>query len=76
MYEYMYMFLKQERPEIDDFERRKKFGCNGKILGKSLKRIPLQNFHKIFVRILLFQNIQGNLLLEKKTFLAARQGVL
>ena len=68
------MFLKQERPEIDDFERRKKFGCNGKILVKSLKRIPLQNLHKIFVHILLFQNIQGNLLLEKNVFSGAARG--
>ena len=25
------MFLKQEKSDIDDFERRKKLGCKGKI---------------------------------------------
>ena len=27
----MYMFLKQENHEMNDFERKKKFGCNGKL---------------------------------------------
>ena len=27
----MYMFLKQENHEINDFERKKKFGYNGKL---------------------------------------------
>ena len=31
------MFLKQERPEMDDFERRINFGCKEKILGKMSK---------------------------------------
>ena len=37
MYKYVYMFLKQERPEMDDFERRINFGCKEKILGKMSK---------------------------------------
>ena len=33
LHEYMCMFLKQEKTEIDDFERKKKnFGSKGKIL--------------------------------------------
>ena len=42
MYKYMYMFLKQGRSEMDDFERKKKtlveketFQYFKKILGKS-----------------------------------------
>ena len=37
MYKYVYMFFKQERPEMDDFERRINFGCKEKILGKMSK---------------------------------------
>ena len=31
-YSYVYMFLKQEKPEMDDFEEEKNFGSKGKIL--------------------------------------------
>ena len=33
----MYMFLKQENPRMEDFERRKNFGSKGKILRKIKK---------------------------------------
>ena len=33
------MFLKQERPEMDDFERKKKIGCKEKILKKILGKM-------------------------------------
>ena len=43
----MCMFLKRERPEMDDLERKKKFGCEGKILSifkkKSYARYPSKN---------------------------------
>ena len=29
----MYMFLKQEKPEMDKFKRRRKIVCKGKIQG-------------------------------------------
>ena len=65
------MFLKQEKPEMNDFEENKNFGSKGKtrelivtLLEKHFKnvqgrRIPLQKCHKIFLHILLFQNIQN-----------------
>ena len=55
----MYMFLKQDKPEMDDIERRK-IGSKVKIL-KNLNILrkywetsfkPLQKFHKIFLHIL------------------------
>ena len=53
-----------EKPEMYDFER-KKFGSKGKIPRKISKYcgkwitlwIPFQKCHKIFLHILLFQNI-------------------
>ena len=33
----IYMFLKQERNDMDDFERRKKIGCKSKILTVMLQ---------------------------------------
>ena len=42
------MFLKHEKPEMDDFERKKKFGSKGKIFkkksskGKIVKKIFLK----------------------------------
>ena len=63
------MFLKQEKPEMDDFERKTKFGSEGKVLSKIqyFKKIlkkkcpgfnwyPCKNF-TIFLHIFLFQNI-------------------
>ena len=47
--------LKQEKPEMDDLERRKNFGSKEKI--SSFQLIPLQKVQKIFLYILLFQNI-------------------
>ena len=43
------MILKQERPEMDDFERKKKFGCKRKnvdilskyILSKNWEQCPM-----------------------------------
>ena len=49
----------QEKPEMDDFERKETF-----ILKE--KWIPLQKFHKIFLHILLFQNILSFFYLVKK----------
>ena len=34
---YMYMFLKQERPKVDDYERKKNFGQKGKILAERMQ---------------------------------------
>ena len=38
--------MKQERPEMDDFEEEKKFGCKGKIekrkYWEKCSRIPIQ----------------------------------
>ena len=34
------MFLKQEKPEMDDFERKKNFGSKGKILRKYFEKCP------------------------------------
>ena len=48
------MLFKQERPEKDDFGRKTNVGCKGKYRNTS---IPLQNLHKIFLHIFLFQNI-------------------
>ena len=45
------MFLKQERPEIDDFEKGKNFGYT----GNQKKKDVLAKIHKTFVHILLFQ---------------------
>ena len=52
--------MKQEKPEIDDFERN--------------KRIPLQKVQKIYLNILLFQSILSicfNLKKKNLQFLAA-----
>ena len=55
------MFLKQEKPEMDDFERRKKFGSKGRIstfyqiLWKNVfNGYPLQKFHNILSISFLF----------------------
>ena len=42
------MFLKQDRPEMDDFERKKNFGCYGKYLEK------FQYFKKILGKMFKF----------------------
>ena len=42
------MFLQQERPKMDHFERWKNFGCKGKILQKVLENVFLPDtFAKI-----------------------------
>ena len=41
MYEYTYMFLKQEKPEMDDYQRKKTFGYIG-------KPPPLMQFFDVF----------------------------
>ena len=41
MYKYVYTFLEQERPKMDSFERKKKFGCKGKILRKIIRKNAL-----------------------------------
>ena len=51
------MFLRKERPEIDDLEMKNTFGCKGKIL------------HKILLHILLFQKILRILIFKKLHFL-------
>jgi len=56
----MCMFLKRERPEMDDLERKKKFGCEGKILSIFKKKKVILDIDiqaKIFLHILSFQNI-------------------
>ena len=61
------MFLKQEKPKMDNFERKKKLGSKGKILGKCK-----QKCHKIFSLILLFQNIRSIFsIFRKKTCMAS-----
>ena len=35
------MFLKHEKPEMDDFERKKKFGSKGKFLRKKVLKEKL-----------------------------------
>ena len=61
------MFLKLEKSDMDDFERRKNVGSDGK--RKIFRWKPLQKCHKIFLNILLFQNILSIFLyLDKKDF--------
>ena len=61
------MFLKQEGPEMDDFEEEKNFVSKGKILSIFLTLIPLQKYHKMFLHILLIQNVLSVFYFEKKT---------
>ena len=64
------MFLKQEKSEMDDFERKVNFGSKVKILRKILifKENILKNvFNGIFLNILFFQNIL--IYFEKKTYI-------
>ena len=52
--------MKQEKPEMDDLERKKKTGCKGKILEMikiSFQPLALQNLHNLFLHILSLQNI-------------------
>ena len=59
------MFLKQEKPEMDDFEWKKtlvlkeEFQYFKKIFWKMSKflKVALAKIHKIFLYIFLFQNI-------------------
>ena len=54
MYKYMYMFFKQEKPAMDDFGKEE----IGKILRKMSKFLQTTlQMHKLFLHILLFQNI-------------------
>ena len=45
------MFLKQEEPEMDDFEEEKNFVSKGKILSIFLTLITLQKYHKMFLHL-------------------------
>ena len=45
--------LEQEKPEMDDFERKQNIGSRGKLVLTD----TLAKDHKIFLYILLFQNI-------------------
>ena len=54
------MFLKQEKSEMDKFERQNNWFYRGKTLNKkkkSFKLIPLQKCKKIYLHNLLFHNI-------------------
>ena len=51
----MYVFLKQEKPEMDDFEREKTLVLKEKFQYFMFYRIPLQNMHEILLHILLFR---------------------
>ena len=58
----MYMFLKQERPEVDDFERKKNFGCIGKIFKEYIRQnvyngYPSKNFTTFFCTFYDFKKI-------------------
>ena len=47
---YIYIFLKQEKPKMDDFKRKKKFGSKGKNIKKKLLKMSkflMDNLAKI-----------------------------
>ena len=61
--------MEQERPEMDDFERKKHFWCFNilkKCWEKNFSLILFQKLHKIFLHILLFQNILSIFFERKK----------